>query len=208
MVLNTTGFACVYWIHLPNHKDFLQEGYIGISSNPSRRWKEHSRDARGGYHPNNHLGNAILKYKDDLIYDVIFAGTIDQCYEYEKELRPTASIGWNLMGGGKIGKLTEEALQRLRTAAKNRKPPTDMQKWRRYNKRYQTTLTFMEYKDMIALKNEQMPPSKANMPIFDLVEIREYTNLEEASKTTGLYISYILASCENKTGNYIFMKDL
>lgn len=208
MVLNTPGFACVYWIHKAEHKDHLTEGYIGVSCNPARRWKEHLRDAKGGYHPNNFLSHNIIKYEDTLIYEVMFAGTINQCYEYEKELRPKASIGWNLMGGGKIGTISEEARERIRIASKNRKPLTETQKWKRYNHRYKTTLTFLEYRDMIAIKEGKMPPSKANLRVFHISEVKEYANIEEAAIANDYEIWHMLDICESKVKDFIYMKDL
>ena len=151
MKLKTEGFACVYWIHKPDQKDEYNEGYIGVSKNPNKRWIQHRTDAANNRHPNNYLQNAIIKYKDSLVYEVIFGGTEQQCFEYEKELRPKPSIGWNLMSGGPIGKITEEGRKKVSLAAKNRKPkpPTLKQKWQRFlkkNNKYYSDMSIEEYK--------------------------------------------------------------
>lgn len=208
MLLQAEGFGCVYWIRHKDHTDKNTEGYIGVSSNPARRWREHLRDANGGYHPNNYLSNALIKYADDLVWDIIFGGTLDQCYEFEKELRPEASIGWNLMAGGRIGKITEEGKQRIRDAVRNRKPLTEQQKRKRYNSRYKTNLTLSEYKDMMAIKNGNLPPSVINLKVFCILTITEFASIEEAAEDACCDKFDMLEMCKSKTANYIFTKDL
>lgn len=153
MVLKTEGFACVYWIHTAEQKDEFTQGYIGVSKNPSKRWTQHKTDAKCNRHPNNYLGNAINKYGNNLIYEVIFGGTEQQCFDYELKLRPTPSIGWNLMSGGPVGKITKEGRKKLSEARKNRKPKvlTTRQKWERAVKKskYLKDLTLIEYKTCV-----------------------------------------------------------
>lgn len=207
MKLNAPGFSCVYWIHKPEDTDMYTTGYIGVSSNPSRRWKEHLRDARGRYHPNNYLSSAILKYEHELIYDIIFGGTHEQCYKYEAELRPSASIGWNLMAGGVIGSPTEESRARI-SAAKKNKPVLLVTKWRAYQSRTRSKISLIEYKDLMAVKAGNLPPSKKGLKIFCQSEVVTYPSCIEAAQAQGLQPIDILEICDRKTDDLIYLKDL
>jgi len=127
------------------------QGYIGVTTNPRRRWKDHISHCKHERHTNPHVMHAAKKYGlDNIIFEVIFGSTIDQCYEYEKELRPKPKIGWNLMAGGKINTPTPEGLQRIREASK--KPKTESQKekmrWRSYNTRNHINLTLQEFRKL------------------------------------------------------------
>jgi hypothetical protein len=96
--------AEVYWIRTPNHSDMTLEGYVGVSKNAEKRWLYgHNWAHRKGRHDNPRLANAISKYGwDNLIKTVLVVADEEYCYELERKLRPSNSIGWNLvMGGGK-----------------------------------------------------------------------------------------------------------
>ena len=208
MILKTPGFSCVYWIRKAEHTDETTQGYIGVSSNPNKRWIQHKTDSKCGRHTNKHLSNAILKHGDQLIYEVIFGGTDEQCFAYELELRSKPSIGWNLMSGGPTGKITEEGRRKLSEKAKARTPyQRETQLWKSYCTKH-GKCTRAEYLDIKAAKNKQIPPSKANLPIFSLTENEEYRNIETASSASGIHILEILDSCTTKTGDWIFLKDL
>lgn len=88
----------VYWIAHKDHTDIFSQGYIGVSSNPEKRWEYHKK--RG---ENAHIRNAIKKYGwDNLVKKVVLIGDENYCLEIENKLRPTDKIGWNLVcGGGK-----------------------------------------------------------------------------------------------------------
>lgn len=89
-----TNFNCyVYWIHLTSHT--WEQGYIGVSIAPSRRFSEHRS------YTNTILSHKIHIHGDDIIYDVIYCGTEDSCYELEEFLRPTPYTGWNKARGGR-----------------------------------------------------------------------------------------------------------
>jgi len=93
-----TGNTSLYWIRLPEHKDFLSEGYIGISNNVNYRLKQHKN-----YATNAHLANAIKKYGwDNLIKEVVLIANESYCLMMEKIIRAKENIGWNIaIGGGK-----------------------------------------------------------------------------------------------------------
>lgn len=92
----------VYWISAPHHSDMMLEGYIGVSKNAQKRWLYgHKWAHRKNRHDNQHLANAISKYGwDNLIKTVLVVAEEEYCYDLERKLRPTDSIGWNLMTGG------------------------------------------------------------------------------------------------------------
>ena len=94
----------VYWIRAPHHSDMTLEGYVGVSKNAQKRWLYgHNWSHRKNRHDNPRFANAISKYGwDNLIKTVLVVADEEYCYDLERKLRPTDSIGWNLvMGGGK-----------------------------------------------------------------------------------------------------------
>ncbi len=83
-----------YVYHLHTKGMGLDEGYIGISCNPTSRWAEHRRRVE-----NPHLANAIKKY--DVVFSIISAHeTVEEALWQELTLRPTDHLGWNLAKGG------------------------------------------------------------------------------------------------------------
>lgn len=93
----------VYWKHLPDMTDDYVDGYIGISKNFEDRMKQHHRDA--------FVRNSIytvheqMRYNGDaVITDIIFKGSIEECFDLEESLRPHWHMGWNMaIGGGRPG---------------------------------------------------------------------------------------------------------
>lgn len=103
------------------------QGYVGVAKQGAEhRYKEHQSKAKNGGKYVIH--NAIRKYSDKLILDVIIYADIEYCYEMEGKLRPTGSIGYNISAGGQISglgsKRTPEMRKRLSNIAKaqGRKP--------------------------------------------------------------------------------------
>ena len=76
----------------------LEVGYIGITNNLQRRWRDH----REGHSKCAHVNHAIQKY-DDIVYSVIEEGSREDMLELESTLRPEERIGWNIAPGGKSG---------------------------------------------------------------------------------------------------------
>lgn len=86
----------LYWIRQKEHTDIFSQGYVGVSNNVQRRWSDHAWKAQ-----NAHLANAIAKYGwDNLVKEVVLIGETDYCLEIESRLRPSDSIGWNIVAGG------------------------------------------------------------------------------------------------------------
>lgn len=78
----------------------LDEGYVGISVDPTLRFSQHKTAARN---QNNHLSNAIKKYNDDICVDVIASNLDENVARFlERMLRPFKNMGWNNCVGGGI----------------------------------------------------------------------------------------------------------
>ena len=83
----------VYWIRCVEHTDPYNQGYVGVSTDPNRRFREHKSRSR----------NPILKNvfnKHEVILDILFVGEYTYCYYVEHQYRPEDLIGWNINKGG------------------------------------------------------------------------------------------------------------
>jgi hypothetical protein len=89
----------VYWIRHTNMSDFMTEGYIGVTNNPTRRIANHKTKLRNGKHDNLHFQRAY-NIDEDLIIEYIKEGPEHECYAFEEQLRPHPCIGWNINKGG------------------------------------------------------------------------------------------------------------
>lgn len=96
--MGSTVMAAVYWIRHPDHTDMFTQGYIGVSNNADKRFKQHLEKKQ-----NKHLTNAINKYGwGNLLKTQIVIANKDYCFNLEQQLRPKENIGWNIAMGGKI----------------------------------------------------------------------------------------------------------
>lgn len=83
----------VYWIRTESIND-TNDGYIGVTKYTKEfRLKQHIKTGR------------FVKYgsDDELISEVLFEGTIEECFKYEIKLRPIERMGWNIAPGGEGG---------------------------------------------------------------------------------------------------------
>jgi predicted GIY-YIG superfamily endonuclease len=88
----------VYWIRLNSHDDINSEGYVGVSSDFEARMKAHEKFGAGM------LENVKKKYGwSSLVKEIYFIGTVEDCYDLERILRPRDRIGWNINQGGHGG---------------------------------------------------------------------------------------------------------
>lgn len=78
----------VYWIFDDTCTDMAKHGYIGVSHLPEKRFLHHKQKSRVPL-------NSSMK--------IIFEGSREDCFEYEKQMRPTKFIGWNNAVGGSHG---------------------------------------------------------------------------------------------------------
>lgn len=111
----------VYWAHLVN-MSIETEGYVGVTLDFERRKKEHlSKDV------NSHFNAAIKKYKDSIVWDIIYKGDITECYKKESQYRPVPNLGWNIAVGGTTSSnfmrfLTNETKEKLSKARIGKEP--------------------------------------------------------------------------------------
>lgn len=85
----------VYHAVREQDKEDYSKGYVGVSVDVKRRQRQH----RGGKGKNPHFESALLKYPD-IIWNILFEGTREECYTYEAKLRSEGNIGWNIRAGG------------------------------------------------------------------------------------------------------------
>ena len=99
------NMACVYWIRLDEHQDMKSQGYVGVAVDFDERMRRHYKITSCG---DSHFGRAIRLYGwKNLLKEIIFEGTDEECYELEQTLRPAFQIGWNEAIGGEGGDRSE-----------------------------------------------------------------------------------------------------
>lgn len=108
----------VYWIRHTTHTCMKTQGYIGITKNVNKRWKEHKQCAKAPYVKCAVIERAINKHGDLLVWEVILENVEKELAEFvEFELRSKPGIGWNLAVGGHCATLgykhTKEAKDKL-----------------------------------------------------------------------------------------------
>lgn len=79
----------VYWIRNSECKDVKIDGYIGVSQNPERRFKQHLKKNE--------------RIPKDAWVEILFEGTRIECFALEEKLRPLKNTGWNRAVGGAQG---------------------------------------------------------------------------------------------------------
>ena len=79
----------------------LSEGYIGVTTNTTKRFSQHARDSKNKNRQNRnyHLYNAMRKY-EDIEFVILEEGEDSYILNKELELRPLPNIGWNQAVGG------------------------------------------------------------------------------------------------------------
>lgn len=111
----------LYWIHLPAHTSFHTQGYIGITTKSiNDRMSKHRHSTLKGGFP---INKAIRKYGfDNLVVDILYEGNDKFILSLERALRPSKSIGWNVViGGGTTSKgntHSEESKSKMRESRK------------------------------------------------------------------------------------------
>lgn len=87
----------VYHIHVDYS---LNSGYIGITKNPELRFAQHRWKRKSS---NQHLKNALKKYKDVVKFTILAKGLDQEAAELlEEMLRPYPNMGWNIAKGGNM----------------------------------------------------------------------------------------------------------
>lgn len=87
----------MYLYHIKRSGMSTEEGYIGITTNTTRRFEQHLREKRVGR--NLHVYNALRKY-DDIEMVILEEGEDEYIRQREYALRPFPDMGWNHAVGG------------------------------------------------------------------------------------------------------------
>lgn len=110
----------VYWIYDHSCTDESLQGYVGVSHDPQKRHKTHIRKKR-------------VPEQSDM--KILFEGSREDCFEFERALRPSKCIGWNNAAGGSHGwrigfKHDQSTKQKMREAwtDQRRKEAADLRK--------------------------------------------------------------------------------
>ena len=85
----------LYWIHTPEQTDMWSEGYIGVTNNPDRRWKQHSN-----YEGSSKRLHNALRSHTEAFMEILVVGHRSDILSLERQLRPSELIGWNIVEGG------------------------------------------------------------------------------------------------------------
>lgn len=90
----------VYHIHHPNMK--VNEGYIGVTNNFSKRKHSHLNAAKHNKHNNPILSRILRKYPDIQFTELHINLSKDAAYMCENFYRPKPLMGWNIKAGGEV----------------------------------------------------------------------------------------------------------
>ena len=106
----------LYWIKSEDMSNFLTEGYVGISTTPHVRIKQHISNAKTDSHHKypEEFKNVLLS--GNYSFEVLVCGSIEYCMLIERKLRPMPYIGWNRAIGGDGGVVYKHGLTGSRTA--------------------------------------------------------------------------------------------
>jgi len=98
---------CVlYWLHDEYCICLQKHGYVGITTNWTRRLSQHQNNK---------------SFPVNFEWSIIFTGTRAECLVLEYQLRPKSGIGWNRSQGGKpVVEFTDEVRGKMSAAAKVR----------------------------------------------------------------------------------------
>ena len=209
--MEKSDLTCVYWIRKVEHTNIYTEGYVGVSTNVERRWREHITEARANRHPNSFLCNVINKhYPDNLIFEIVYLSNEDNCYNYEEMLRPETNIGWNLRSGGPVGKITEEGRKAISAKALGKKLTEKEKERRRYNSYIKLNgfISKQKYRELMQIKSKTVPEKYRELEIFSINTAEVFTSVYEAEKSTGTKAFDLFLKCENKEEEFIWLNDL
>ena len=111
--------------------------YVGQTVDCARRWKKHIWDAKAGRSVNLYLQNALRKYGDSVVWEVI--AEVPAMWANDEEIRQIAAHnsivpnGYNIVRGGKNKDCPAETRAKISAsvrAAKKVKPDNKTKEWR------------------------------------------------------------------------------
>ena len=95
----------LYWIRKASHTDISTEGYVGISSVPKSRIKQHNSCLSNPEKRNKQgYSQKFIEafQEEELFFSIVNCGTMSEIQNQEYLLRPTEMVGWNVAVGGLI----------------------------------------------------------------------------------------------------------
>lgn len=148
----------LYWIRENHHKDFKNEGYIGITCKGlERRFSEHCWTAEKGEGWTLHEKIRDIG-QDKLVATTLCIGSFSYIKDLELKMRPKPYIGWNHAKGGG-GHTPEFARERQkRTAQKMKGTEAEKKRIQRYKKsmeKYWNDPNFMKRRAELLSKSWQ-----------------------------------------------------
>lgn len=208
--MNYCKLTFVFWIHHKSHTNIYTEGYVGVTSNIDRRFKELHTNAIQNKHPNNLLSKAIISDSTSIIYEIIYAGEKQLCFEYQKELRPQPA-GWNLFAGGPKGKISDKGREKLSSAKLGKLLSESKKEKIRYNNymKKHGFITRDKFRYIESLKTREIPANRLDMPVFSLLSGETYDNCHKASFFSDLSPFDIYLQCEeDRNEDFIYLHKL
>lgn len=115
----------LYFVYHISDSEDLDKGYIGVSNNVERRWKQHLKSI---YTIGTNIKENNWTFEKNL--RIIYEGSEKECFDLEIKLRPYPYIGLNESVGGKGGDKTstlspekfKERNRKISESQKGRKP--------------------------------------------------------------------------------------
>jgi hypothetical protein len=112
VIQNGSPECILYWLFGDSCICMWRHGYIGITTNWTKRLQRHRRTMPHAFR-----------------YAILFRGTKEECKKLEHQLRSHRHIGWNVAPGGNMARLgaqhSDEAKKRMSIAATQRAPPSE-----------------------------------------------------------------------------------
>lgn len=190
----------VYWYRLPEHSDPYSEGYIGITNNIERRKQQHkycSNPSNKSY-IDNHFYRAIQSYGgiDNLVFEILHTGSVDEVYAKEKEYRPSLSIGWNIAVGGEYSSVS---------VFKGQTDRWSKAKKQQIGKAHKGKTLSKEHIEALRTKNRQNPNLCTSVTLYhkdDPNKLYTYHSLAEASRQLDIPLSRLKSKNLRKYSSY------
>jgi len=156
----------VYWIHLKDQWDPTEDGYIGVSNDPNRRFEEHKRSK-------NPLLAEGMK-NPDVVMDILFVGSYECALLRERCFRPKPHMGWNINLGGKAppnqkGKQKSEQTKQLMSqnnvGMKGKKHSEETKEMMRRNRKNNPSFVGKKHSDETKKKLSEIAKNRKSNPM-------------------------------------------
>lgn len=117
-----------YFVYHIGITEDYSEGYVGVTNNLTRRWRQHKLGYTG-----YRLQCALSKHIEAK-YCVVAGGlSREEAFKLEEDLRPYTNIGWNITKGGDAGFVWDSSIEgygawvsKLKLARQGRQPSLGM----------------------------------------------------------------------------------